>query len=324
MSTSTSSASGSTVTVADDVWMRPWLSVTGTRCTRCGPPSCFMRLHTLSPFSRNVTSLNPPMSDAAAPSTSSFHPIRRRVALVHAEQVACEQVGLLAALGTADLDDDVLLVVGVTRQQQLAELVLQPFEVGLGLGGFGAHRLAVVARAPRRASRARPRDRLAGRGTRGSARRSRRGPCAASRRAEADRDRRAPQGRPARPRLQRTRPRGRRGDRARRPGYGETATISAGSTSRLGHPPRHRVHVSLGEGEQQPGRGIEASRASAAKGTTSRSMPDRAHDDHGSTGARRRRSPPRDRARCGRRRRPAAPRRRARRAPTRDGSASSR
>ena len=32
--TSSSSASGSTSTVADDVWMRPWLSVTGTRCTR--------------------------------------------------------------------------------------------------------------------------------------------------------------------------------------------------------------------------------------------------------------------------------------------------
>ena len=55
--TSTSSASGSTVTVADEVWMRPCASVTGTRCTRCGPPSCFMRVHTPSPFSRNDTSL---------------------------------------------------------------------------------------------------------------------------------------------------------------------------------------------------------------------------------------------------------------------------
>jgi hypothetical protein len=39
MCTSTSSASGSTATVAVDVWMRPWDSVSGTRCTRCVPPS---------------------------------------------------------------------------------------------------------------------------------------------------------------------------------------------------------------------------------------------------------------------------------------------
>ena len=34
---STSSASGSTATVAAEVWMRPPLSVAGTRCTRCTP-----------------------------------------------------------------------------------------------------------------------------------------------------------------------------------------------------------------------------------------------------------------------------------------------
>ena len=39
ISTSTSWASGSTATVAADVWMRPWLSVSGTRCTRCTPDS---------------------------------------------------------------------------------------------------------------------------------------------------------------------------------------------------------------------------------------------------------------------------------------------
>ncbi len=36
--TSTSSASGSTATVAVEVWMRPWDSVSGIRCTRCVPP----------------------------------------------------------------------------------------------------------------------------------------------------------------------------------------------------------------------------------------------------------------------------------------------
>ena len=158
------------------------------------------------------------------------HP--RCVAFVHPEQVACKEVRLLATFRATDLDDDVLLVVGIRRQQQLAELVLQSFEVCFGLGRFDPHRLAVFACRLAEHLARRHRGRLAGRGTRGSARRSHRGLCAASRRAEADRDRRARQGRPARPRLQRTRPRERRGVRARRPGYGETVTISAGSTSR--------------------------------------------------------------------------------------------
>ncbi len=37
--TSTSSTSGSTATVAVDVWMRPLASVSGTRWTRCTPDS---------------------------------------------------------------------------------------------------------------------------------------------------------------------------------------------------------------------------------------------------------------------------------------------
>ena len=35
----TSSASGSTATVQAEVWMRPCVSVTGTRCTRWAPDS---------------------------------------------------------------------------------------------------------------------------------------------------------------------------------------------------------------------------------------------------------------------------------------------
>ena len=43
-SISTSSASGKTATVAVDVWIRPCVSVTGTRCTRCTPLSNFKYL----------------------------------------------------------------------------------------------------------------------------------------------------------------------------------------------------------------------------------------------------------------------------------------
>ena len=49
--TSTSSASGSTRTPAAEVWIRPWDSVTGTRWTRCTPPSNFSRAYGASPGS---------------------------------------------------------------------------------------------------------------------------------------------------------------------------------------------------------------------------------------------------------------------------------
>ncbi len=51
ISTSTSSASGVTSTPAAEVWMRPWDSVAGTRCTRCTPPSYFSRAQTPWPGS---------------------------------------------------------------------------------------------------------------------------------------------------------------------------------------------------------------------------------------------------------------------------------
>jgi hypothetical protein len=60
---STSSASGITVTVADDVWMRPAFSVTGTRCTRCGPPSKRRRRHAVSPFTKTDAWFTPPIGE---------------------------------------------------------------------------------------------------------------------------------------------------------------------------------------------------------------------------------------------------------------------
>src|SRR5205814_126525 len=59
-STSTSSASGRTATVTAEVWMRPWVSVTGTRCTRCTPPSNLRRLKAPFPTTRTTSSLTPP------------------------------------------------------------------------------------------------------------------------------------------------------------------------------------------------------------------------------------------------------------------------
>ena len=55
-------------------------------------------------------------------STVTFQPLTGGVGEVHLGEVAGEQVRFLAALGAADLDDDVLAVVRVGRQHQLAEL----------------------------------------------------------------------------------------------------------------------------------------------------------------------------------------------------------
>ena len=74
MATSTSSASGRTATAADDVWIRPWDSVTGTRWTRWGPPSCSSRCQASSPFTTKVISLSPSRSDGLDDRTSIFQP----------------------------------------------------------------------------------------------------------------------------------------------------------------------------------------------------------------------------------------------------------
>ena len=54
---SASSASGITATVAAEVWMRPCVSVAGTRCTRWPPDSNLSFEYAPSPTMRAMTSL---------------------------------------------------------------------------------------------------------------------------------------------------------------------------------------------------------------------------------------------------------------------------
>ncbi len=70
--TSTSSASGSTATVAAEVWMRPCVSVSGTRCTRWTPLSNFSLAKTPAPCTSATISLKPPAVPSLADSTSTF------------------------------------------------------------------------------------------------------------------------------------------------------------------------------------------------------------------------------------------------------------
>ena len=71
---STSSACGITATVAVEVWMRPWVSVSGTRCTRCTPLSYLRRLYAPAPSTETMASFTPPSSVSFRLSTSSVQP----------------------------------------------------------------------------------------------------------------------------------------------------------------------------------------------------------------------------------------------------------
>ena len=69
------------------------------------------------------------------------------IALVHVEQVGGPEVALLAAFSAADLDDDVLALVGIAGHEQLADPRVERGEVrflGLELAGEVVAHLGVV------------------------------------------------------------------------------------------------------------------------------------------------------------------------------------
>ena len=85
------------------------------------------------------------------------------VAAVHAEELGREERGLLAARAGADLDDDVLVVVGVARQEQDAQLLDRAAPASrLGLVDLVARQVAQLgvrlsaSCAPQRAARGPP------------------------------------------------------------------------------------------------------------------------------------------------------------------------
>ena len=126
ISMSTSSTSGSTATVAAEVWMRPCASVSGTRCTRCTPEL------ELQPGERPAAAdLGDDFLEAALGAFGGGKnlggpALPRGEALVHAEQVAGEQRGLVAAGAGADFDDDVALVHRVLGQKRKPQLLDDP------------------------------------------------------------------------------------------------------------------------------------------------------------------------------------------------------
>ncbi len=123
---STSSASGSTATVAAEVWIRPWVSVAGTRWTRCTPDS-----RRSSPYASGAAHGDDRFLDAAEGAVAQRHRLPAEAvalgkALIHAVEVGGEQRGLVAAGTGADLHDGVAVVMGVARDQQLLQLARRP------------------------------------------------------------------------------------------------------------------------------------------------------------------------------------------------------
>ncbi len=106
---------------------------------------------------RAVIVLMPPMPVSSRSTISTFQRRAFRVALVHAEELAGEERGLVAARAGPDLEEDVAGVVGVLRQEQHLELLLdgrQALRERRALGG--RHLVQLVARRQRFHQLARP------------------------------------------------------------------------------------------------------------------------------------------------------------------------
>ena len=152
---STSSASGSTATVAAEVWMRPW---------RFGHRHALDAMDAAFEFQLGVGAaalhFQGRVLDAAqiafgaGPSLRCVQPCRLAIALIHAQQIGGEQGRLVAAGAGADFHDGRGGIGGVPRQQLDLQFVIQRRPA------FRAVRRVPVR--PCRAFRCRWRDRRSG------------------------------------------------------------------------------------------------------------------------------------------------------------------
>ena len=213
MSISTSFASGSTVTVAVEVWIRPLASVTGTRCTRWVPRLVLQAEVGVGTLDQEDRFVDPVPVRRILGEDLDLPLLQCGEALVHVVEDAREEIGLVPAHGAADLHDHVAADVGVLGQQEGLDLLLPFRHRRLGLFDFLAHQLALFARGlgehfarpcshrpARRSARARPG-------------RSHPAPCGDGTDRAPDRSRPGRPGRPDRPRPRRTPPRARQSGR---------------------------------------------------------------------------------------------------------------
>ena len=124
ISTSTSSASGSTATVIADVCTRPCCSVTRHALHAMHAALVFqLAVDALAAHQRDDF-LEPAHRRLAHGREFHAPALRFGIARVHAENLGREQRGLVAARARADFEHHVLLVVGILGQQQDLQLLL--------------------------------------------------------------------------------------------------------------------------------------------------------------------------------------------------------
>src|SRR6218665_253042 len=124
-SSSGSSTSGKTSTPVVEGGIRPCVSVTGTRCTRCTPPSYFRCAHTPCDGSvawdliASCTSLYPPRSDSLRSNISVFQPLDAAYCTYIRSRSAAN-----SALSALDLHNDIAPIVGIARNEQPSQPLL--------------------------------------------------------------------------------------------------------------------------------------------------------------------------------------------------------
>ena len=114
---SIASTSGRIATVAAEVWMRPCASVSGTRCTRCVPDSNLSRENAPLAFDARDDFLVAAVLAVARREDLDAPAAPLGVARVHAEKIAGEDRGFVAAGAGAQLEEEIRFVALVLRNQ---------------------------------------------------------------------------------------------------------------------------------------------------------------------------------------------------------------
>ncbi|MGY4341489.1 hypothetical protein ACVWW3_006395 [Bradyrhizobium sp. LM2.9] len=117
--------------------MRPCVSVSGTRCTRCTPDSNFSFEN--APRALHLRDDFLVAADAAFARRDHLDlpALKAREPLVHPEQIAGEQRGLVAAGAGADFQHHVAVVHGVLGQQSEADILDQVLDLWRQLTALG-------------------------------------------------------------------------------------------------------------------------------------------------------------------------------------------
>ncbi len=133
---SMSASSGRIATVAAEVCMRPCASVSGTRCTRCVPDSYLSRENAPRAFDARDDFLVAAVLAGARRQEFDAPASPFGITQVHAQQVAREERGLVAAGARADLEEQIAFVARILWYQQAVEVLLERGEARFEIGDF--------------------------------------------------------------------------------------------------------------------------------------------------------------------------------------------